>query len=149
MASSQIFSFLSDLQNQGVTDDMTRKGFSYLTSVTFFSFLHCYLLSLLSSFLPFLQNPFHLNTASLLTHCAWYHYSGSTYYFWTSIFFLHNHMQPLSFSITQPTFLLYLPWSINCTMNTAWSVHQVPTYLNSMIYPGPCQSPLGIFTNLK
>ena len=112
MALARISSFLGDLQNQDAMDDMTRKGFSCLTSVMICSFLHCYLLSFLLSFLPFLRNTFHLNTASLLTCCAWYHYSISTYYSWTSIFFLCNHMQSLSFSITQPTFLLYLPWSL-------------------------------------
>ena len=54
------------------------------------------LFPLIHDFLLFPQSAFHLNTASIFIHCAWYHCSISTYHIWTSFSFMCNLLQFIS-----------------------------------------------------
>ena len=103
-----------------------------LKVLQFFLFLHC---SPLDSLLLLHTVPLecHQPKHSFLSiHCAWFLYPVSTFLLWTS-FALHALSQhSLLPSITLPIYSLYIHLGFS-TMNTAWSVHRVLTYLNDDI----------------
>ena len=80
-------------------------------------------------FLPFLWNAFRLNAVSPFTCCTWFPCPIPTYLLWMSSF---PHALPQCSLI--PTYRtaelsFYIHLSLG-TMNTAWSVRHVLTYLN-------------------
>ena len=64
----------------------------------------------------------------LSTCCAWFPYPISTYLSWTSFSYTRLPQRCLFPSVAPPKPSFYIHLS-SCTMNTAWSVHYLPTYL--------------------
>ena len=66
------------------------------------------------------------------TRCAWFPCPVSTFHLWTSISYTRLPQRHLFSSIALPKHSSYIHLSSYST-NTAWSMHQVSTYLNDDI----------------